>query len=190
MPVINNIPYELGVDLLRDSFREFAQRTQLLASMQLITTQKDVEDYEMLAPDGYEIYLIRDAGYTGNYVTLPQANYWYTSMGTRFSIVSNKYIVVKDIPSTDADTPFTVVMTLIPDECITRIPREISVPYGKLIAKGATAQALYFKNKPWYDPNLAGKMERDFNYGVNSGKNLQLTNRGASDMRMKGRRWV
>lgn len=190
MPVVNNLPYELGLDLLRDAYREFAQRTQLLASMQEIVSQKDVGDYELEVPEGYDIYLIRDVGYTGQYVTLPQANYWYTSLGTRFSIISNKYIVLKDIPSSDAQNPFSVIATVIPNECVTRIPREISVPYGSMIAKKATAQALYFKSKPWYDPNLAAKFEREFYVAVASGKALQLGNRGAADMRMKGRRWV
>lgn len=190
MPVVNNIPYELGVDLLRNSFTKFCQKTQLLATLQNLMPQADVADYELVAPDGYDVYLIREAGYSGQYITLPQANYWYVSYGTRFSIVSNKYIILKDIPQADSLNPFCVITTLVPNECVKRIPREISVPYGNDIAKGAIAEALMFKNKSWYDPNLAGKFERDFNVAINSGKNLQITNRGAADMRMKGRRWV
>lgn len=191
IPTINNIPHDLGVDLLRQAATEFLRRTQLLAVQIEVPLQRGVVDYELQAPKDYEIHNIREAGHTGRMVHGPP-DYWCTSYGTKFKVVSNKYIVLGNEPSRDATErdPFYAVATVTPGECLQTLPREITVPYGRYIAKGALAEALMYKSKPWYDPNLAQKMERDFNIGVNAGKNLQIMNRGGSDMIMRGKRWV
>lgn len=190
LPTVSSIPNALGVDLLRERFREFARRTEMLSIYPAIETQTDVTDYEIEAPDGYEIHKIREVNFKGGTVRLPQADYWYTLYGVNFAVVSNNRVVLRDTPRRDGEETFDIIATVIPNECITRIPREISVPYGKAIAAGALADALLYKDKSWYDPGLSRKKELDFELGVNSGKNLQLDNRGAADPRMRGRRWV
>lgn len=190
MPVVNNIPYELGVDTLRQAFITFARRTSMLAVTLDIVPQTDVLDYELIAPDGYQIHMVRQAGYANCLVSCSTVDYWFYCGGVCFCIVGNKTIVFKNTPSADSNGYFQVVATVVPTECVTRIPREVSNPFGIGIAKGALAEILLYKNKPWYDPELARRMQRDFSTAINAGTNLNLMNRGGSDMRARGRPWV
>lgn len=191
IPTVNNLPYDLGVDLLRQAFTEFARRSEMLAANQEIFPQKDVEDYELIPPEGYEIYKIRSVGRGSSQpITQPNAHYWNTHWGIKFEVVSNKYVLMTESPNSDSDPAFYIVSTVIPNECMMRIPREVAVPFGARIAKGALAEALLYKNKPWYDPNLAVKMQREFDRGVASGGILNTMNRGGASMKARTRRWL
>ena len=190
LPTISNIPYELGVDLLRQAFTTFCRRTSMLAAEIQIVPQTDVVDYELTPPENYQVHIIRQAGFKQNFIDLPQPDFWYTCYGERFAIVGNKYIIFKTVPSANSMGFFQVVASVIPTECVTRIPREISVPFGQGIAKGALAEALLYKNKPWFDPGLSTKMMREFIAIISAGTSLNLMNRGGSSMAMRARPWA
>lgn len=189
-PVINNIPYELGVELLRQGFIEFCRRTEFLTSQQELQPQKDVSDYELVPPEGYDVFKVKGVGRGPEFMVMPNVNYWYAGWGTNFYIIGTQYIVLRNSPSSDLDEPFAITMIVLPNECCVRIPREIAVAYGLTIAKHAIAAALLYKNKPWFDPNLSAKFERQFYNGVQSARNLVLMNRGAASTSARTRRWV
>jgi hypothetical protein len=189
-PTLNNIPYELALDLLRQSFTEFARRTKMLASTQSIQFQQDVLDYQLEAPEGYEIHSIRSAGYGNEIIHSVRPDYWYSCGRRRFSVISNSTLVLGTAPSTDSDDTFTIVSTVIPNERVMRIPREVSVAYGECIADGALARALVYKNKSWYDPNLAQMKKRDYYRAMGSAAALSLADRVEGNMDARMRRWV
>lgn len=188
LPTVNNLPYELGVGMLREAYIKFATETECLAAQLTYTPQKDVADYELTPPEGYEIYKVRigepQRGCPG------QSPHYWCYAGERYYMVGNKTLVLESVPSHDATEQSAILVTVIPTECATRIPREISVPFGESIAKGALAEALLLKNKAWYDPNLSSLMQREFGRGIQRAKNLNLTNRGAMPTVARGKRWV
>jgi hypothetical protein len=189
-PTVSNVPNELAVDLLRQYFTDFCRRTEFLTSAEDIIPQKDVTDYEITPPDGYEVHKVHTVSYGSENRTTPTPNYWYPMWGMKFSVIGTKFLVLRDAPSRDSDTPFVVSFVVIPTECVTKIPREISVGYGRHIAKGALSEILLYKNKPWYDPTLSRKMEVDYHRGVQSARNLVLMNRGGTELKARGKRWV
>jgi hypothetical protein len=191
LPTIPALPNALGVDLLRDAWRDMMARTESLSSIINLDLQKDVDDYEITPPDGYVIHRIREVGYRGDFKTRrPQAHYWYTSYDVAYRVVSNNTIILRDMPSRDDPGAFQVRCALVPDECITRIPREVSIEYGKGIAAGAVAQALEYPTRPWYNPSLAAKKQKEYENAIRMAKNTTLDNRGGADQNMRGRRWV
>lgn len=191
LPTIPALPNALGVDLLRDAWRDMMARSESLSSIITIDVQKDVDDYEITPPDGYVVHRIREIGYRGDWKTRrPQAHYWYTTYDVAYRVVSNNTIILRDMPSRDEDGAFQLRASLVPDECITRIPREISIEYGSGIAKGALAQALMYRGRPWYDPELAKVKQREFENAIRMAKNTQLDNRGGADQNARGKRWV
>lgn len=191
LPTIPALPNALGVDLLRDAWRDMMARSEMLSTINTLTLQKDVVDYELTPPDGYVIHRVREVGYRDRWQrTQPTAQYWYTTYGVCYRVVGNNTIVLRDVPSRDEAEAFQVRLSVVPDECITRIPREVSIEYGKGIAAGAMAQALEYKTRPWYDPNLASKKQREYENAIRMAKNTQLDNRGAENQTMRGKRWV
>lgn len=189
-PTINNLPYELGVDLLRQAFTEFCRRTEILSSLQEVQPQKDVSDYELIPPEGYEVYKVKEVSRGSSTISTPNAHYWYSGWGMQFAVIGTKYVVLRNSPNNDSDPPFNISFTVLPNECVTQIPREISIPYGRQLGLQALSTVLKFKSKPWYDPGLAAKFERDYYNAVQSGINLNLMNRGGSNMEARTKRWV
>ena len=191
MPTINNLPYELGLELVRQAFTEFARKTQMLASQQYLDFQRGVVDYEITAPTGYFTHMVREVGSGSNTIVgsiTPHS--WYVCGRYRFSVIGNNVLMLSAAPSTDEAGAFAVLTTVIPNESIVTIPREVSVAYGKCIADGALAEALLIKSKPWYDPNLAQQKKRDFYRGVQSAGALALMNRTSGTMTARTPRWV
>lgn len=191
LPSIPGIPHALGVDLLRDAYREMMARSEMLSTIISLDVQNDVVDYELEPPEGYVIHRIRELGYKGNWQDYrPAVNYWYTYYDVRFKVVGNKTIILRDCPTADLLDAFQVRAVVVPDECAQRIPREVSTVYGAAIGKGALAQAYSYSGRQWFNPNLATFKQREFEIGIRMAKNTQLDNRGAANTDMRGRRWV
>jgi hypothetical protein len=191
LPSIPALPNALGVDLLRDAWRTLMERSEYLSQIIALDVQKDVDDYQITPPEGYVIHRIREVGYRGDWKTRrPQAHYWYTSYDVRYRVVGNDTLILRDVPTYDEENAFQIRASLVPDECVARIPREVSVEYGAVIGKGAVAQALNYMGRPWYNPNLAMQKQREFEIGIRMCKNTMLDNRGGADQNMRGRRWV
>lgn len=191
LPSIPALPSSLGVDLLRDAYREMMARSEMLSTIISLDVQQDVVDYELVPPDGYSIHRIREIGYKGNWQDYrPAVNYWYTYYDVRFKVIGNTTIILRDCPTADSLDAFQIRAVVVPDECAQRIPREVSTVYGAAIAKGALAQAYDYAGRPWFNPNLGMKKQREFENGIRMAKNTQLENRGAANTDMRGRRWV
>lgn len=189
-PTVNTLPYENGVQLLRQAYQDFARRTEILGARQDIVLQKDVSDYEITPPDGYEFYKARGLEWGAEYFSMPNCDYWYTRWGARFAVIGTRYLLFRDTPSVDTTVePFHFVFTVVPDECVTRIPREISVSFGEALGKRVLSEVLTYPNKSWTNPTLAMKKEREYNIAVQSARNLVLNNRGAASNTARTRRW-
>jgi hypothetical protein len=152
--------------------------------------QKGVSDYEIFPPEGYEFYKARGVERGSEFYAMPDADYWYPMWGTELSVIGTKYVVFRNTPSRDEPEPYRFVYTVVPTECVTRVPREISLSFGDKIGKGVLAEVLRYTNKPWYNPSLADKMEKKYEIGVQSARNLVLSNRGAASRKARTRRWV
>lgn len=180
---IPDVPYEVGMAYLRQAYTEFAKRSSLLVSHQHTEMQRDVREYPLHAPEGYEIFgLLRYAG-THGYILYPNAHRWFAYFGHDMQLVGNDRFVLRNAPSRDGDT-LEIVLHLIPTECADTIPSEISTPFGFGIAKGAMAELLGMPGKPWSDPRASERYRREFSITCMSGRNLHLTNRGATRVTM------
>jgi hypothetical protein len=191
LPTVPALPNALGVDLLRDAYRELMMRSEMLSTIICLDTQKDVQDYEIKPPEGFVIHRVREVGYMDAWQSWqPSAHYWFPAYGVRFAMVGYDTIVLRDIPTYDEVGAYKLRAVVIPDECTTRIPREVSVAFGNGIGKGAAAEALSYPTRPWYNPQLSQNKRREFENSIRMAKNLQIDNRGAGNTDMRGRRWV
>lgn len=190
LPKVGGIPYEVTLDLLRESYKIFARRASILAFQQVIDYQKDVRDYLLVPPAGYEVYQIAGPDNTMDTTNTPTPDFWGRRVGNDFSIVSNKYIVLKVSPSVDQVAALTLTILVLPDDNIDVIPTEVSTPFGQGIAFGAIMEALLMKNKSWYDPNLSEKYERKFNQAIQAAKNVVMTNRQPNNNKMRPQSWL
>lgn len=180
---IPELPYEVGMEQLRQAYIEFARVTGLLVSHQEILLQRDVTEYPLEAPEGYTIYGIMQHSDEYGYVRYPNAHRWFLYFGERVRMEGNHTLILDTAPSQDGKT-FKVALHLLPTECATDIPEEISTAYGRGIAKGAIAETLLLPGKSWSNPRLAATYAREFYVTKQSGRNLHLTNRGARRVMM------
>lgn len=180
--IVPELPHDLAMDMLRQAYIEFARRSSMLIAEVEVYVQKGVREYILEAPHGYDIFAIKNAQFrwsiSPDHFYYPNPHRWYYSHGNRYYIRSNNEIVFFEAPSCDGKKPHIFYAAVIPNECATDIPDEIAGPYGKGIAQKVVADALCIPNKPWTNPGLSQRYERDFNRTVMAAKNLALTNRG------------
>lgn len=176
---VPEIPYDVAIDMLRQSYTEFAQRTSLLVSHFKLPIQKEVKDYILYPPDGYEIYgVLGVADNNALYLRFPSVDSWYFSWGQRFKLIGNSVLEFADYPTRD-DIDRYIALHLLPTSCADDIPTEISTPFGEAIAMGAVRRALEIPNKPWTNMQLGALRRRDFNRAALTGRNLHIAERGA-----------
>lgn len=184
-PSAPEIPYELALDFLRQAYTEFARRSNLLVAHKDVYTQRDVLNYSLVAPVGYEVFALSDAANTAyGYTLFPNANHWYYAWGDRFRMVGNAEVVFERAPSRD-NVAYSFGLHVLPNDCVTTMPTEIATPYGKGIAMGALADILDMPGKSWSSPRMADKKRMEFARTCLSARNLHLTNRGATTPMMR-----
>lgn len=182
--VLPSVPYEVGLEYLRQAYIDFGRKTRLLASHQRIVLQRGVREYILTPPEGYQVFgLLQHSGSRWGYMQLPSPHRWFTYFGHRTRMLGSDRLYLEEAPSTDGHT-LEIALHLLPTDCTSVIPQEISTPYGKGIAKGAVGELLEMPGKAWSDPRAASKYERDFHIACQSGLNLHLTNRGAHKVMM------
>ncbi len=182
-PQVPQVPYEMALDMLRQAYTEFARKTQLLVAHADFPIQRGVRLYALEPPQGYEVFsVLRMDGH--HYRPIPDKDYWFVGWGTRFRVIGNSYVEFRDAPSQDGGD-CDLAMHLLPNECATTIPSEVSVPYGKGIAMGALADMLDMAGQPWYNPRAAAQKRLEFNRAALSGRELSISNRGATPAHMK-----
>lgn len=178
------VPHDMALDMVRQAYIELVRRSNILIHEIELPIQKGVCDYELTAPDGYEVFAIKSPehgqGYPPYDYLFPTPDRWYMSWGCRYRIEGNQWIIFRDAPSSDCGTyRRRVVVAVLPTECTNTIPRELVASFGKGIAAGAKASAYTMVGQPWYNPTEARRSELEFNRTALSAKNLMLTNRGA-----------
>lgn len=190
LPKVGGIPYEVALDLLREAYKTFAKRASVLAYEQIFDFQKDVQDYLLTPPAGYEVYQVAGPDNTRSITNNPTPDFWGRRIGSAYSIVSNKYLVLRIAPSRDEVAALILTVLVVPNNNIDVIPTEIDTPFGQGIAFGAISEALLMKNKSWYDPQLSDKYERKFNQAIQAGKNLVMTNRQTGNNTLRPQQWL
>ena len=177
---IPSLPYVVALDLIRQRYIEFARKSGLLVAYVELPIQTGVSNYFIEAPEGYETFAIKGAGdpkiWTWQFAN---PNYWFSTWGTNFWVRNTNEVVFDNAPTENQNDRY-LLLTVLPKECATTIPREIALPYGKGIAAGALADALNMPNKGWSNPSLANTHENKFDRVTLSARNLAITNRGAA----------
>lgn len=181
-PEIPEIPYEVSLDMLKQAYIMFARKTTLLGAHIHLPIQKEVKTYELDIPKGYEVYSIQSIEdcrvFARTEWIQPTPNYWFTGWGYRFRMLGNKTIEFYDSPTKD-DSNRHLTVRVIPTECISTIPRALSLPFGRGIAMGAVADMLEIPNRAWTNPRLASTKRLTFNRALADAKALAITDHGA-----------
>lgn len=173
------LPYAVALDLVRQKYIEFARRSGLIVAYQELPIQRDVKNYPLEAPEGYEVFAVKGVGNPNGWTWFgPSPHYWFNAWGYKFWVRDNCEVVFDTAPSNDESDRY-LLMTVLPSPCAATILASIATPYGKGIAAGAVGDALDMPNKAWTNPNLASKFELEFQRTCAAGKNLALRNRGA-----------
>lgn len=177
MPIVPQLPHEMALDYVRQSYIELARRSSILVARLVQDYQAGVNDYPILTPDGYEMFQMMAV----DHPSYRRVDYWQGQnsglWNTRFDIVDNKSIYFHTAPSVDSEGTLILYVSLLPSNCCGRIPSSVEVPYGYAIAEGALSKLLLIPNKPWTNPGIAAIHARNYNIGVMSARNLADTNR-------------
>lgn len=179
--VIPEIPYEVAIEYLRQSYTEFARYSSLLGYTQEIVLQKDVKEYTLEPPEGYCILGVVKQENTGGF--LPNAHRWFYFYGERFRMLGNDRILLETAPSQDGKK-LCIELHLLPIECVSTIPEDIAIPYGYGIAQGAVAELLLMPGKSWTNARAGAEYRRRFVTTLQAGRNLFLTDRGVKRVMM------
>lgn len=175
---VPEIPYSVALDQIRERYIQFARTSHLIVYFQELALQREVTNYKLVAPEGYEVYSVRGVGDPGSWVWRgPSKDYWFSAYGNRFYVKDNSEIIFDREPSAALSGQF-VLLTVIPSPCCESVPTSVATPYGKGIAAGAVADALLMPNKAWTNPALAEVYEIKYNRAALSAKNIAITNRG------------
>jgi hypothetical protein len=180
---VPELPYEVAIELVRQRYIEFARKTRLLVSHQTINLQRDVRNYPLEPPAGYQVFSVLGLGDNNTYFYYPNPNQWYWVGGNNFRLFDNKQIQFQYAPSQDYEQ--CIILHVIPTDCVDTIPSEIATPYGKGIAMGAVADALSMPNKGWSNPNASADKRREFYREVQNGLSMHINNRGANPAMFK-----
>lgn len=175
MPYAPQVPQAMALDLLRQKYIDFARRTRMLCCEITENYQSGVKDYYLTAPDDHEVYSI--VGIEGG----KYGYYWYgyerVEYKGNFDVIDNNCIRLRNSPSVDQENGLKVFVTLLPQACISYMPKSIALPFGQKIARGVVADCLYIPNKEWTNPNLARKYELDYERMLLSARALAVSNR-------------
>lgn len=181
-PEIPEIPYEVSLDMLRQSYIMFARKSCLLGAHIRLPIQKDVRIYELEIPKGYEVYSIQTIEdcrvFARTEWIQPTPNYWFTGWGYRFRMLGNSAIEFQDAPTKD-DTNRHLTAKVLPTECVTIIPRALSLPFGRGIAMGTVADMLDMPNRAWTNRAAARDKRLTFNRAIADARALAITDHGA-----------
>ena len=190
IPEVPEVPHDMALDRIRQSYTEFARKTLLITYRQTQDYQTDVHDYFLTPPDGYEVYQVlglESPGY--RYV-----DYWQGGRvglwNTKLDVIDNKVLYLHRSPSVDTENGLHIFMQVLPGRCCNTIPNSIDVPFGYGIAKGALASLQRIPGKPWTNLGISRANELEFNRIVLAGKNLAMTNRKFGGIIARGRRVV
>lgn len=183
IPIVPELPHGMALDLLRQKYTYFCRRSSLLVAKLEVYFQKDVRDYQLEAPEGYEIHILLKAGLDEDsmeFISSMQDGY-----GRRFYVENSRNIRLNFTPGYDYESPLIIYASVLPNECVGAIPRDVSVAYGAEIADGVIAAALRIPNKSWTDKNLSRLYDLNYNRGVLSARQLAEGNRKAGPRRVK-----
>lgn len=179
IPSCPSLPHDLAVDLVRQKYIEAARRSGLLTAVCEIPLQRDVRNYPLDVPEGYEVYAVHP---THHQPALHRAtlsvDYWFLC-GYRFKVLHNDEIEFAASPGHDREEPMELTVIVVPSECVATMPTAISTPFGRGIAKGALADAMVIPNQAWTNPGIARGHELAYNRTVLDMRTLAITNRGA-----------
>ena len=169
IPFVPRVPHAMALDLLRQKYIDFSRRTRILCCKVITDYQAGVYDYQLEAPDGYEVYTVLGIprmGWNGSII-------W----DKRFDVVDNNRIYLHSAPSSDYRNGLQVYVTLLPTECVDYIPTSISIPFGQKIARGVVGDLLFLPNKDWTNAGLGRKYELDYERMILSARALAVSNR-------------
>lgn len=181
------VPYEVALDMVRQRYIELARKSGILQWYFQLPIQRDVRDYFIEPPPGYDVYAIKEVSdpLRWPYVWHDWSpHYWNVWWGYRMRALSNKQIMFETAPTRDEENRY-VKLTLIPTDCSMVIPDSVAGPFGRGIADGAVATALFMPGKAWTNPNLAQRYEVSFNRAVMAARNLVITERGTKSAEFK-----
>lgn len=177
VPSCPSLPYDMGLDLLRQAYIEAARKSGIIRHVCEITRQRGVTNYPLIPPEGFEVYAV---------VPLHrQAHSGFESPHTwgvntdRYRIIGNEELELYSAPGVDGVTPMQLTVTLVPTDCTVTVLTEIATPFGKGIAAGALRDAMCMPNHPWSSPQLSAKHERTFYRTIADMRNSVITDRGA-----------
>jgi len=186
VPIVPELPHGMALDRLRQAYIEFARRSGLIVAKLVLDYQAGVTDYELVPPDGYEIYMTQGVEHhngfywydgTAGYIGGLQGSWGNVFPGNSgFRMTSNRTLCLNHTPTADQVGGIKVYVTLLPTECVSEIPVAVSVPYGDGIARRVISDALRIPNKGWTNPALAKGYEMEFNRTVLSAKQLASRN--------------
>lgn len=182
-PHVPELPYDLALDMLRQRYIEFARKTRLLISHQQINMQRDVRNYPLEPPYGYQVFALLGVGDKDTYFYYPTPNQWFWVGGNNYRMLDNKQLEFQYAPSKDYQQ--CIILHVIPTECVDTIPTEIATAYGKGIAAGVISDALMMPNRGWTNPNIADARKREFYRECQNGLSVHLNNRGANPAMFK-----
>jgi hypothetical protein len=177
MPIVPQLPHEMALDSIRQSYIELTRRSSILVVKLQQDYQAGVHDYPIDIPEGYEMYQLMGLAHPNfRYV-----DYWaganYGLWNTRFDVVDNSSLYFHIAPSVDSVGSLIIYAKVLPNNCCETIPSSLATPYGYAIAEGALSKLLLIPNKPWTNPSIAGIHARNYNIAVMSARNLGDTNR-------------
>lgn len=180
---IPDIPYEVGIEYVRQAYVLFARRSRLLSFGTEVELQRGVREYILHAPEGYEIHgILQPDGEYGR-VLYPDVSRWFAYCGERVRLQGTDRLFLETAPSQDG-RKLRFMLHLVPASCVDTIPRELENEFGLGIAKGAIGELLEMPAKAWSNPRAAATYKLQFNREVMAAKNLQITNRGARRVMM------
>lgn len=176
LPLIPKVPPTMALDILRQKYINFARRTRILCSVLEQDKQAGVCDYQLIAPDDYQVYsILRLAN------RVRSVDHWssnsFTNMRQDFDVLDNNIIVLNTVPSVDEVKGLRVWVTLIPKACISTMPASIADPFGYDIAKGVVGELLHIPNKEWTNDGLARRFELAYEKMLLSARALAVSNR-------------
>lgn len=144
MPEVKGVPAPMAIQAIRDSAREFCQKTWVWQDNVPYEVQEDQREILVVLPDDTRLVSVVYLLENGNYKQLPE----------------DIYIKAKDSPidsefEADKSREYEARVALKPSESCAGGPDWLYNDHAESVAHGAKARLMYDARKDWGHPDLA-----------------------------------
>lgn len=190
IPFVVGLPHPIALNMLRESYKDFAQRSGILEYNYSLDLFSGVQEYDIECMEGYLIFNTKEVFVNGTKLWSVLTSKNYRCGGISFVMPKPNRFFLFSTPSKNVEGGAQFIFSLVPDDCAINIPSEIATIWGEAIAYGAMSRAFGIPKQAWTDPREAKKYEMLYRQRTQEARALVNSRYSSGSVHAVGMRWI